>query len=376
MGAHFIDFADIHLEPNERPKDLYQRFIAFVEDLLLKANSFSHHGDLITEDEELTPTLENVVVLTWLQLIHPKLPKLVKQRYGTELRSRTLASIKTEVSQALKSLLDEIRATDDARVMRTATNTFRKTSPIKAPPNRGIRSARQTKSCPLCKQAGHPGSNHFLSECRHLPEVDRKYIAKARQIANIFDDHLQNNCKMAPRADNSAFNDEDNSLTCNPEPTVLRIQTRQSPSIISSVAGKIRIPILSSEPRSLKRNEHFCQVCPVFTPDIVATTTTPIPCEPCPQPTTPSAKTRHSSNLSLDPGNALTQDIRAKFQELYDEYDEVFDPHIIGYNGASGPLRLKLTWAPSNPRNERDGYHNMPETGLWNFRKSSITLRT
>ena len=49
-GAHFIDFADIHLESNERPEDLYQRLMASVKDILLKANSLPHHGDLITED--------------------------------------------------------------------------------------------------------------------------------------------------------------------------------------------------------------------------------------------------------------------------------------------------------------------------------------
>ena len=35
-GAHFIDFADIHLESKE---DLYQRLMGFIEDILLKANS-------------------------------------------------------------------------------------------------------------------------------------------------------------------------------------------------------------------------------------------------------------------------------------------------------------------------------------------------
>ena len=79
------------MESNERPEDLYQRLMAFVEDILLKANSLSQSGDLITEDEELSLSLENFVVLTWLKLIHPDLPRLVKQRYGTELRSRTLA---------------------------------------------------------------------------------------------------------------------------------------------------------------------------------------------------------------------------------------------------------------------------------------------
>ena len=149
-GAHIIDFADIRLESNEKPEDLYQRLMTFVEDILLKANSLSHHGDLITEDEELSPSLENFVVLTWLKLIHPDLPRLVKQRYGPELKSRTLASIKPEVSQALNSLLDEIRASDDAKVKRTATGGFRRSTPVKSPPRMGLRSPRQSKSCPLC----------------------------------------------------------------------------------------------------------------------------------------------------------------------------------------------------------------------------------
>ena len=101
--------------------------MAFVEDVLLKANSLSHHGDLITEEKELTPSLENCIVLTWLQRVHPELPKL-EQRYGTKLRSRTLVSTKPKISQALDSLLDEIRASDNAKVTRTATNTFRHAS--------------------------------------------------------------------------------------------------------------------------------------------------------------------------------------------------------------------------------------------------------
>ena len=92
------------------PEDLNQRLMAFVEDSLLHANSLTHHGEHVTEDQELTPTLENFVILTSLRLIHPSLSRLVKQCYGTELRSRTLASIKPEISQALSSLLEEICA--------------------------------------------------------------------------------------------------------------------------------------------------------------------------------------------------------------------------------------------------------------------------
>jgi hypothetical protein len=90
MGL-LLDFASIKLQPDERLEDLYQRIVAFIEDNLLQPESgISHHGKTVQEEEELTPTLENFVVLTWLKLIHEDLPKLVKQRYGTELRSRTL----------------------------------------------------------------------------------------------------------------------------------------------------------------------------------------------------------------------------------------------------------------------------------------------
>ena len=131
-SAQFIDFffSDIHLAVDEHPEDLYQCLMAFVEDSLLHATGLTHHGEHVTEDQELTPTLENFVVFTWLRLIHPTLPRLVKQRYGTELRSRTLASIKPEIFQALSSLLEEIRTSDDAKILRAAVaDDFRRPCP-------------------------------------------------------------------------------------------------------------------------------------------------------------------------------------------------------------------------------------------------------
>ncbi len=176
-GAHFIDFAAIKLESNEGPEDMYQRLMAFVEDNLLHRDSgITHGGENILEDEELSPTIENVVVLTWLRLIHSDLPKLVKQRYGTELWSRTLASIKPEISQALCSLLDELQSSEDARAMRSAVSN---------PPRQKFASlGRSRKSCPLCKEARRP-DNHFLSKCPFLPPPDKAFIARARQVAGF-----------------------------------------------------------------------------------------------------------------------------------------------------------------------------------------------
>ena len=89
-GSYFLDFADIHLKEGQRPEALYQRLISFAKDNLLTVNGvLSHHRDRIDIDEELSPTLENMSVLIWLQLVNKDLPKLVKQKFGTELRTKT-----------------------------------------------------------------------------------------------------------------------------------------------------------------------------------------------------------------------------------------------------------------------------------------------
>ena len=135
-------------------------------------------------------------------------------------------------------------------------------------------------------------------------------------------------------------------------PSVRKLITFQlwpPPSIVSSVAGKIRIPNLSSEPHPLKRNEHFCQVNPVFSPNINVTPSSTPSREPCPRPSGPTSGLQHNSSVRLDPETALPPDIRAKFQDLHDDYDEVFDPQIKGYNGAAGSFEAQVNMGPVEP---------------------------
>ena len=76
LGAHFLDFNNIRLEPDERPEDLYQRILSFIDDSLLKANdNIQHHGENVSADQGLSPTLENMIVLNWLHLIRMLLYK-------------------------------------------------------------------------------------------------------------------------------------------------------------------------------------------------------------------------------------------------------------------------------------------------------------
>ncbi len=233
-GAHFLDLSLITRNVDESHEDLYQRLVSFFEDNLLSANGgLTHHGERITSDEELTPTLENDIVLRWLQLLHPGLPQLVKQKYGAELRNRTLASIKPEISQAMTSLLDELRAMEDAKVLRAESFTpkFSKTRP-RGQANWSRSKTDNSRSCTLCKAAGREYRSHYLSKCKFLPDSDRRALARS---CTASDDEAQSD----DSAENSNYDihssdyDPGDNALLDPPPTYTarRVNILQSPTL-------------------------------------------------------------------------------------------------------------------------------------------------
>ena len=187
-GARFLDLTTLKQNPGERPEDFYQRLVSFIDDNLLTADSsLTHHGSRATRDEEKSPSLENMTVLLWLERINVNLPGLVKQKYGAELRNKTLSSIKPEISAALSSLLDELSAGEDSRISRLHVSSPRRgrgyshnprsSSPIgnsSFSNSRPRSSSPSARHCVICRNANRP-DNHFLSQCRFLPEADRRH---------------------------------------------------------------------------------------------------------------------------------------------------------------------------------------------------------
>ena len=160
-------------------------------------------------------------------------------------------------------------------------------------------------------------------------------------------------------------------------PSVRKLTASQlwpTPAIISSVAGKIRIPNLSPEPHFLKRNEHFCQVRAVYAPE-TRDDNSQLPVVPPPRPPVLQASTKHSANVRLDPDNLLPRDIRAKFTSLLDEYDHVFDPNIKGYNGSVGPFEARVNMGPVEPPSGKAGCPSTPVTSYWNSNRSLTSLK-
>ncbi|CAC5386068.1 unnamed protein product [Mytilus coruscus] len=118
-----------------------------------------------------------------------------------------------------------------------------------------------------------------------------------------------------------------------------KLFTWPEPSLVSSVAGNLRIPNLTDEPLVLKRNEHFGNVRSTYSPennDIKS-----------PEHAVAAkfqlhkVQVLHSDLVRVDPDGLLLLCVKEKFKALLRQYDDVFSPTFKGYNGAVGALEAK-----------------------------------
>ena len=105
--------------------------------------------------------------------------------------------MKPEISQALDSLLDELHTSDESKILRSApTSEHRSFTPTRRrPPPK----PRVVRSCPLCQQAGHGDfQSHFLSNCKYLPESDRLFMSRIRQVTGLDSDEFRYDYTYSP----------------------------------------------------------------------------------------------------------------------------------------------------------------------------------
>ena len=93
----FLKFASMKREvPNgslERPLELYLRMQQFIRDNLLSSGKIEHDGKIPVAGEALSPTTERLIVLRWLQILHPALPNQVANVFAHDLQTKSLKDL-------------------------------------------------------------------------------------------------------------------------------------------------------------------------------------------------------------------------------------------------------------------------------------------
>ena len=121
-GSLLNDAWNIQREVDETPQALFARIKQTFDDNLLKVNGLTHVGGQVDEDEEMSPTLLNNIVLHWLQTLHPGLRDLVSSRFVTQLKDHTYGAIFPELSRTVDTLLEELN--NDTSVSRVFNKPY------------------------------------------------------------------------------------------------------------------------------------------------------------------------------------------------------------------------------------------------------------
>lgn len=195
--VQFMKLSAIKLEENERPERLYQRILAHLQDnLLIKDSKLKHDGQKVTQNEDISPTVERLAVLRWMEVIDPDLPNHVARAFAHDLQTMTLKDLQPQIVDAMDSLLEEISS---KRVTCSASRTLSYASQGRSrPPSRfenrlfsrgAPKSQRrfppsQTSRrgiCRICQAEGRP-HYHSLAMCDYMSRAEKREMVQSFRV--------------------------------------------------------------------------------------------------------------------------------------------------------------------------------------------------
>ena len=231
----------LKVDKEETKQEFYYRLRDAMEDtLILGKDNITDDGKVVTEDEDMTPTVKSMVVLDWLDAVGgPPLVEHVHRVYAKELETTTLASLQSRIWKNMTALMREVESgevDDNGKIYRTSLQTEASCRQVGSQGNirgrgksfnrggrnqyqqnvfnfkpqgrgRGGQSTFQSRQsgtllCKLCKASGSNNfRSHDISECWLLSDKDRNAIVKASAKAQAL---------FAAEEDDAYF-DEDNN---------------------------------------------------------------------------------------------------------------------------------------------------------------------
>ena len=159
--------------------------------LLKKDSAVKFNGQVPSEDEELTPALENQIVADWLESIGGvKLIKFVFQEYSRELENCTIFDLQEMLGkkETMTTILEKMEVEEISKLNRFDTRKDDQKHNFTS-----ANSSKQTRHCYICEEKGRRFDSHDTKYCWKRTENKRKgkapeYKRQARVRAAYIDE--------------------------------------------------------------------------------------------------------------------------------------------------------------------------------------------
>ena len=210
-GANFLKITDHVYTVGTQPQVFYKQFRASFLNNLRKSGEVMTHkgGKVMTEDEGLSPSFEDAIVLWTLEKIDPRLPKKVRKDYEHRLTGSTyLIDLQPSIFQSIPAMIEEMDKQADLNALtakhtppagEAALSAMRPVGRGGSGPLRGGGRGGRGRTpgeyrpwsrlfCRVCHLAGKPDrvyQSHNTGDCGFFTNRDRKSIYTSLRAMNI-----------------------------------------------------------------------------------------------------------------------------------------------------------------------------------------------
>ena len=81
----------------------------FVRDsLLLSSGCIQHDGKVPSTNEKFSPTTERLIVLRWLEILHPALPNHICNVFAHDLQTNSIKDLQPRIVKQIDDLLHQV----------------------------------------------------------------------------------------------------------------------------------------------------------------------------------------------------------------------------------------------------------------------------
>ena len=232
-GANFMNIAEHIFKAGTPHQTFYKQYRAsFVDNLRKTGDRIVFKNNLpLTEDEKLTPSFENAIVLWTLEKIDARLPAKVKKDYGHQMTGDiTLRDLQPVIFENINSMIEDLdqahttkafaaQVIDDQTSLNALTNrnrdrprnrplSFRPKAPNTNRPFRNQPLRHPTpktqitdKFCRICNLAGSDPriySSHEIGTCSRLTVRDMESLRNALVLNGMVTLPQEDDCPAEP----------------------------------------------------------------------------------------------------------------------------------------------------------------------------------
>ena len=197
-GANFLKITEHCFKSNMQPQVFYKQFrTSFINNLRRKGDMMTHKGGKeLPDNEVLSPSFEDAIVLWTLEKIDPRLPKKVRKDYEHRLTGNTyLIDLQVTIFQSIPSMLEDLNKqaelnalTAGGQAALSAVGTRFQGFNKRGSNSKQTKRPWSEKFCRQCHTAGKPAQvfeSHQTASCGTFNNRDRRGMFASLKAMNL-----------------------------------------------------------------------------------------------------------------------------------------------------------------------------------------------